>query len=49
MKIIVHKKNETICYVQLRDLLYLAYGKRNAFRDLANKYIDEYKQMCDFV
>lgn len=49
MKIIVHKKNETICYVQLRDLLYLAYGKRNAFRELANKYMDEFKQMVDFV
>lgn len=49
MKIIVHKKNETICYVQLRDLLYLASGKNNAFRELANKYIDEFKQMTDFV
>ena len=49
MKIIVHKENETICFVQLRDLLYLAYGKRNAFRELANKYIDEYKQIHDFV
>ena len=49
MKIIVYKKNETICYVQLRDLLYLASGKRNSFRELSNKYIDEFKQMTDFV
>lgn len=49
MKIIVNKKNETICYVQLRDLIYLANQKRNAFRELASKYMDEFKDMHDFV
>ena len=49
MKVIVHKKNETICYVQLRDLVYLASGKRNSFRDLSCKYIEEGKIMTDFV
>lgn len=49
MKIIVNQKKETICYVQLRDLIYLANQKRNAFRELACKYMDEFKDMTDFV
>lgn len=49
MKIIVRKKNETVCYVQLRDLVYLASGKRNSFRELSCKYIEEGKIMSDFV
>ena len=49
MKIIVRKKNEIVCYVQLRDLVYLASGKRNSFRELSCKYIEEGKIMTDFV
>lgn len=49
MKVIVRKKDETICYVQLRDLVYLASGKRNSFRELSCKYIEEGKIMTDFV
>ena len=49
MKIIVRKKNEIVCYVQLRDLVYLASGKRNSFRELSCKYIKEGKIMTDFV
>ena len=49
MKIIVRRKDETICYVQLRDLVYLASGKRNSFRELSCKYIKEDKDMSDFV
>ena len=48
MKIIVRKKNEIVCYVQLRDLVYLASGKRNSFRELSCKYIEEGKIMSDF-
>ena len=49
MKIVVHKKNETVCYVQLCDLVYLASGENNSFRKLSCKYIDEGKIMTDFV
>lgn len=49
MKIIVHKNEEVICYVQLRDLIYLADKKDNIFRTLSLKFIDEFKTMSDFV
>lgn len=49
MKIIVNRKDETVCYVQLRDLVFLANKNLQVFRKLSIQYINEGKTMEEFV
>lgn len=49
MKIIVNRKDETVCFVQLRDLIFLANKNLQVFRELSIQYINEGKTMEEFV
>ena len=49
MKIIVNRKDETVCYVQLRDLVFLANKNLQVFRELSIQHINEGKTMEEFV
>lgn len=49
MKIIVNRKDETVCYVQLRDLVFLANKNLQVFRELSIQHINEGKTLEEFV
>ena len=49
MKIIVNRKDETVCYVQLRDLVFLANRNIHVFRELSIQFINEGKTLEEFV
>lgn len=49
MKIIVNRKDETVCYVQLRDLIFLANKNLQVFKELSIQHINKGKTMEEFV
>lgn len=48
MKVVVNKKHEVVCYVQLRDLIYIV-NEITEYRKLVLKYMDQVDTIDDFV